>query len=244
MNRLGAAMARPGMDTRIQSSYAYANAESFYDASHGVFVDVTLSPSGQQITARVPADYAGNGFGLYAKVHKDDELLVVIPNGESAEGAVVVARLWSAAATPPAEAGADADEVMLIVEKDKHLRLKTTGQGKIELDSDTQITLQCDTVRLGDRAATEQVVLGTTYRQQQKALDTSLKTQFDLISQAFAQIATASSGLLVPPAGAAVKAAALIGQGAATAAKSAVDAFENAAGSNESAYLSGVSNTK
>lgn len=141
MNRLGAALARPGMDTRITSSYAYANDESHYDAAHGVFVDVTLAPSGQVLTARVPADYAGKGFGFYARIHKDDELLVVLPNGDPSDGPVVVARLWSQADTPPAEAGTDEDEVMLVVEKDKNLRLKTTGKGVVEVDSDTTVTI-------------------------------------------------------------------------------------------------------
>jgi hypothetical protein len=177
MNRLGAALARPGLDTRVNSSYAYANAESFYDAAHGVFVDVTLTPSGQVVTARVPSIYAGTGFGLYAKVHKDDELLVVLPNGEQAEGAVIVARLWSAADKPPSEAGVDPNEVMLIVEKDKHLRLKTTGGGKVEIDSEAQVTLQCDKVRLGDRDSTEQVVWGTTFRLNQKQMDQTVAAQ-------------------------------------------------------------------
>lgn len=141
MNRLGAALARPGMDTRVTSSYAYANDESFYDSAHGVFVNVTLAPSGQVLNARVPSIYAGKGFGLYARIHKDDELLLLIPNGDPAEGAVVIDRLWSQADTPPSEIGTDEDEVMLIVEKDKALRLKTTGSGKVEIDSDATVTI-------------------------------------------------------------------------------------------------------
>ena len=140
-NRLGQALARPGMDTRITSSHAYANGESHYDSAHGVFVDVTLAPSGQVLTARVPSIYAGKGFGLYARIHKDDQLLVLLPNGDPAEGAVVLMRLWSQADTPPSEIGTDEDEVMLVVEKDKALRLKTTGSGKVEIDSDATVTI-------------------------------------------------------------------------------------------------------
>jgi len=91
--RLGQALARPGMDPRVWVTLAYANGESAVDAPEGVFVDVTLSPSGQVVCARVGTGYAGNSFGAYGKIHKDDELVVVIPNGDPAEGAVVVARL-------------------------------------------------------------------------------------------------------------------------------------------------------
>lgn len=141
VGRLGAALARPGIDTRISSSRAYANAESYYDEKAGVFVDVTLVPSGQEVTARVPSLYAGVGFGFYARIHADDELLVVLPNGDPAEGAIVVARLWSEADTPPTEAKDDPDEIMLVVEKDKHLRLKTTGEGKVAIQSEKEIKL-------------------------------------------------------------------------------------------------------
>lgn len=139
VGRLGQALARPGIDTRIQTSRAYADDESYYDEKAGVFVEVTMVPSGQSVTARVPASYAGSGFGFYARIHKDDEVLVILPNGDPADGAVVVARLWSEADVPPAEAKDDPDEVMLIVEKDKSLRLKTTGEGKVEIDSDKQV---------------------------------------------------------------------------------------------------------
>lgn len=140
-NRLGAALARPGIDTRIQSSIAYALDESYYDKDHGVFVNVRAAPSGQKLTARVPSFYSGPSFGFYARIHKDDQLAVLIPNGEQAEGAIVIARLWSAADPPPAEVDNDLDEVMLIVEKDKPLRLKTSGNGKVEIDSDETVTV-------------------------------------------------------------------------------------------------------
>jgi len=141
ITRFSAGLARPGMDTRIQSSLAIADGESEYDEEEGVFVDVTLMPSGQKLTARVPANYAGKGFGFYARVHKEDDLLVVLPNGDPAEGAIVVARLWGAADTPPTEAKDDPDEVMLVVEKDKHLRLKTTGKGRVVVSSEDRVTL-------------------------------------------------------------------------------------------------------
>jgi hypothetical protein len=87
------------------------------------------------MSARVSADYVGQGFGFYAKIKDNDDLVVVVPSGDSAHGPVVVARLWSAADTPPTEATDDPTEVMLVIEKDKSLRLKVTGSGKLFLDA-------------------------------------------------------------------------------------------------------------
>lgn len=135
VGRLGASLARPGIDTRCWVSLAIATEDSVVDQEHGVFVDVTLVPSGEEYTARVPADYAGGGFGFYAKIREDDELVVVVPTGDAAEGPVVVSRLWSAADLPPQQAVDDPEEVMLIVEEGKNLRLTTSGSGSIVIES-------------------------------------------------------------------------------------------------------------
>jgi hypothetical protein len=135
VGRLSAALARPGMDTRIWVSAAVAMGEAQVDPKFGVFVDVTLIPSGEEYTARVPADYAGNGFGFYAKIHKDDDLVVVVPYGDAAEGVVVVARLWTAADLPPALAQSSPEDLILVVEKDKNLRVAVQGQGKVFVET-------------------------------------------------------------------------------------------------------------
>lgn len=160
MARFSMALARPGMDTRLQSSLAFAKGESFVDEKSGVFVDVMLAPSGEQVTARVAPDYAGKGFGFYAPVHVDDELLVVLPNGEQAEGAVVVRRLWSQADPPPTDAVADPTEVMLVVEKDRNLRLRVSGTGVVEVNSEAKVIVTSPTILLGSKDSAEPVPLG------------------------------------------------------------------------------------
>jgi hypothetical protein len=258
------------MDPRVWVTLAYANGESAVDAPEGVFVDVTLSPSGQVVCARVSTGYAGNSFGAYGKIHKDDELVVVIPNGDPAEGAVVVARLWSQADPPPADSVVDVDEIVLDIEVDKPYRLRTSGSGKIEVDAESKITLKsddtiildCDKVRLGKEAAGEQLVMGSTYRAQEQILDTSLAVQFAQIAAAFTAIQAAmvaynvamqaaSSKLLIPPAGkavgiatttmvAAVNAACVTGNSAGLAAQIAIQTFE----ASTLQYLSTISKTK
>lgn len=268
--RFGQALARPGMDPRVWISLAYANDESVVDPPEGVFVDVTLAPSGQVVTARVSAPYAGAHFGRYAKIHKDDELLVGLPNGDPAEGTIVLARLWSKADQPPDDASQNGDEVVDAIEPDKPYRLRTSGSGKIEVDAEAKVTvksgdtiiLECDKVRLGEEGASEQLVMGTTYRAKEQTLDTSLATQFAQIAAAFSAIQTAmiaynsamqpaSDKVLIPPAGkaigvatltmvTAVNAACVTGNTAALAAQTAINTFEASAPQ----YLSNVSKTK
>lgn len=174
VGRFGAAISRPGIDTRVWVSLAVALDESNVDSKYGVFVDVQLVPSGEQYTARVPADYAGKGFGFYGRIHKDDDLVVAIPSGDPMDGPVVVARLWSEADTPPQQAIDDPDEVMLIVEKDRNLRLAVSGEGKVEIDADKTVTVKCSDIRLGDLEPQDYAALA------QKVLDelNNVKTDF------------------------------------------------------------------
>jgi hypothetical protein len=134
VGRLGAAIARPGIDTRVWVSLAAAVGECVVDPQNGgVFVDLMLMPTGERCTARVPSVYAGVGFGLYAKIHLDDEVLVCVPSGDLAEGAVVVSRMWSASDPPPQQAQVTPDDVVLVVEQDKNLDVVPQGSGLINL---------------------------------------------------------------------------------------------------------------
>lgn len=136
-SRFGVAMARPGLDTRVWTSLAVALGDSTVDPTHGVFVDVKLLPSGQEVTCRVASEYAGVGVGLYVPVKKDDELIVIIPDGDPAHGPVVARRLWSASDPPPSQAGDSPDDFVLVVEEGTNIRLTVSGAGKVILTGDT-----------------------------------------------------------------------------------------------------------
>lgn len=169
VGRLGAALARPGIDTRVWESLAVARGESVVNPQHGVFVNVTLLPTGEKYTARVPSIYAGAGFGLYSKIHDGDELLVAIPSGNAAEGPVVVSRLWSASDLPPQDAITTPDDVILVVEQDKNLHIKVQGQGQVNIDTDGgnvrvnaasgNVAMVANEVDLGEDAPTDYAAL-------------------------------------------------------------------------------------
>lgn len=193
-NRTGDGLAKPGIDPRQWVSLAYANGESVVDAAHGVFVDVTLVPTNEVITARVTPIYGGNGFGLYAKVHADDELVVLIPNGNTAMGGVVVSRVWTAADLPPTVPTANVDDLILVVEKDKNLRISTQGQGQVFIESAATVTVNCPDIRLGDLAPSDYAAMA------QKTLDqlTAIQDAFNAHMHATAAVGAPSPPTPVP----------------------------------------------
>lgn len=204
--RLGEMISRPGIDPRVWVSLAVALDESFVEADEGVFVKVMLLPTGEEMLARVGAAYAGKGFGLYAGIHKDDELKVELPSGDPAEGPVVTARLWSAADTPPQEVVDHPEEVLLVVEKDKNLRLITSGAGKIYVKGET-VTLETQKARLGAEDATEAVILGNTYRTHEDTLNTAMAGKATADAAADAAVAALLAAMVTMPAMAAYIAA-------------------------------------
>ena len=154
-NMLSKAMTRPGIDPRSWCSLAIVQSVVIDEAA-GVFCDVLLMPSKRRETARLGAAYAGSGFGFYAPVKVDDEVLVSAPGGDPAQGLVITQRLWSPADVPPAGLEATPEDVVLVVEADKSLRLTVQGGG------DVVITAADGKVKLGGEAASQPVALGST----------------------------------------------------------------------------------
>lgn len=138
IGRLSAGLQRPGMDTRIWVSLAFAVDDSAVQ-DEGVFVDVVLLPTGETMTARVPAEYAGESFGLYSQILKDDEVVVEIPRGDPNEGAVVTRRLWNKQDKPPQVAKDNPKDFILVVKKDVNLRLVTSGTGQVLIKGEDKV---------------------------------------------------------------------------------------------------------
>ena len=149
-NMLSKAMTRPGIDPRSWCSLAIVQSVVIDEAA-GVFCDVLLMPSKRRETARLGAAYAGSGFGFYAPVRVDDEVLVSAPGGDPAQGLVITQRLWSPADVPPAGLEATPEDVVLVVEADKSLRLTVQGGGDLILSAAD------GKVKLGGEAATRGV---------------------------------------------------------------------------------------
>lgn len=143
--RMSAALARPGADPRAWVSYAIVTAVGVDE--EGVFADVTMVPTMDPVVARVGAEYAGPGFGLYAPLEVNDEILVGIPSGDPQHGVVVLRRLSSASDPLPDAAVAHQRDVVLVVKPGASLRIVVSGGGKVVLgdaDADDPILRRSD----------------------------------------------------------------------------------------------------
>jgi hypothetical protein len=161
--QLREAVAGPRNDTREWVKLATV-IEVGIDAE-GMFADVLLEPEGVEDTVRVGSIYAGNGFGFYAPLAVDDQVLVAFPDGDSNVGGWVISRAWSTADPPPVplQAGDEdpSSNVVLWVAPDKHLTLKVTGSGNINLQADAGKVCVGDVV---DASGTEPIAKGTTLK--------------------------------------------------------------------------------
>jgi hypothetical protein len=180
VQRVGQALARPGMDTRNWVQLAIVK-EIDVDPDHGVFATVTTMPDGLEQQARLGVIYAGDGFGVYAPLRVDDEVLCAVPEGDPDHGLVIVARLWSAADKPPTDVGsqdAPSEDLIVVVDRDKSLRVRLVGNGNavIAVDAGKVYLGGPDT---GDGAATEPAVLGDTLNEYLKSARAGLKVWLD-----------------------------------------------------------------
>ncbi|HUK34913.1 MAG TPA: phage baseplate assembly protein V [Vicinamibacterales bacterium] len=135
MQLLAEGVSRPGIDTRTWVSLAIVDAVNVVDGE-GVYVDVTLIPIGNPETVRMGAPYAGDGFGSYAPVKQNDEVVVMFPDGDPNVGGIIVARLWSASDPPPSEAVNNPDDYTLRIADGSNLWLKTSGDGTTKWSGD------------------------------------------------------------------------------------------------------------
>jgi len=227
LNRLSQGVQRPGIDPRVWCSLAVATEDEFFDKDHGCFVEVMLLPNGEELTCYVPQQYAGSDFGEHQQTIKaNDQLVVTVPNGDPAEGGVVLARFHSKAAKPPQLAQQNPQDFVRVQEKDTSWRLKLQGSGQWVFEGEDEVSVQsakkqtydCQTfiaktgnVRLGAEDATEQVPLGTTWRAKESAMHSTLQSQLGtligFITTAGASLTTAGPLTLLPPAGVAIAAA-------------------------------------
>lgn len=107
-----APQARPGADARSWVTIGVVK-ELGWDptpvagVSGGLFADVQMQPSGDIETCYVGVPYAGGGFGAWWPLEIDDTVIVVIPNGDSGYGPVIVGRFWNSGDLPPTSSDED-----------------------------------------------------------------------------------------------------------------------------------------
>lgn len=172
MGRLAHGLAFPGIDPRTWVSVACVTKVRI-DPDHGPMVDVILIPSGARSTARVGAEGATSGAGVWWPIQVDDEVLVGYPEAEPAHGLVVLRRLWALSDPPPGLAVDNPDDVLVQAPPGVNMRLVATNDGFV--------VVAASDVRLGAEDATEHLVLGDTYRGAEDALFLTVTALLDAI---------------------------------------------------------------
>jgi hypothetical protein len=93
------ATAGPGQDTRAWCSHGTVDVSTqsspavVFTKEYGPLVNVTLHPSGTPVRCRVAHDVAGNGEGGWHPFVDQDEVMVLVPEGDETAGCVIVGRL-------------------------------------------------------------------------------------------------------------------------------------------------------
>lgn len=144
VNRLSEAVARPGIDPRTWVTLA--TVKKFVMTSTGPYADVEIlsdmtiddfdNPVAHVETARVAPMYAGDGYGFYAPLQVNDEVVVGYPDGNPDHGLVVIGRCWSKADPPPSLGKDNPQDVCLQVLEDTNLRIQVFGSGNVVLGSE------------------------------------------------------------------------------------------------------------
>lgn len=179
--RLGRALAQEGMDLRHWVSYAtvasvggedgtpdYGDANAVVITPAGVEVDVVLEPSGYPITCRHGIS-AGTVF-ICTPIHAGDQVVVGIPDGNVSMVPEILKVIPGS--SNPIPVGDDGKPVFkndaaLVFAKGVPIDLRTDGGGWVRITPDGQILL-------GGPDATEQLVLGTTYREKEGEMNQNL----------------------------------------------------------------------
>lgn len=138
----------------------------------GAFADVLLNDN-HSVTAHVGASYTGENFGTYCPIEKGAMVAVAFQDGGEA---VIVARLFSQVAPPPARAQKNPDDLVIDVKPKQNLYLRVSKGAHVYLVSEDG-----GKVKVGAEEGLEPPALGQTlkgYLDQVKTWMESLKTAF------------------------------------------------------------------
>lgn len=186
--RVAQALAGPGIDTRVWASYAtvavvgddgepnYEDPHAVHIGPEGVSVDVILDPSGIPMTVRYLGVAGGQAGSIQYPIAPGDELVVLIPDGEMGGAPVALPALSSSWAKMPL--GPDGKPVfkndrILVLARGTPIDVRAGDGGRILVNQDGEVDVTGSKVQLGDAAATEQALLGTTYRSNEATLDSA-----------------------------------------------------------------------
>ena len=179
-------LASPGMDTRFWESLGtvgtiddsgepnYSDPHSVWIGPEGVECDVILQPLMQRVTALWGF---GGEIADIAPIHPGDQVLVACPNGDLMTP-VITTIIHSRANKQPMTAGVPIfdNKRRLIYARKGSIDIRTADTTQILMDPAGTVTTTAKRVNQGDASASEQEVLGTSYRRDEDTLFQQLLT--------------------------------------------------------------------
>lgn len=211
VGRMGEMLRQAGIDPRHWLSYGTVgivkddgtfdptDPHAIYVQSSGVSVDVLLHPMNQPVTCRYSGQQGGSASSIYCPIRPGDEVLVGIPDGDMRMPATILLVMNADHSRLPL-----GDDLKPLWQNDRVLvhsagtpiqARATDGTNQAELlvrpDGTLQVTGPAG-VTLGQPDATEPVVLGQTYRQNEDQMLTDWS--------ALMQVAAAACHAAVSPA--------------------------------------------
>ncbi len=195
MGRMAAGLARAGIDTRVWSCRAtvatihgdegaanYDDQGAVVISPSGVDVDVILEPYGWPITCRYPGIQAGE-VSILAPIRPGDQVLVSIPDGDLAAIPEIVKVIPDASgrALPTETDGKPVfrNDRLSIFARSVPIEIRTGGGGHLRINTD-------GTIQFGGTDVTEQLLLATTYRQNEGQMNQSLVAAISALNVAAA----------------------------------------------------------
>jgi hypothetical protein len=193
ISRMARGLARPGADTRHWVSYAtvaaidddgeidLSNPNALVISPGGIDVDVVLEPSGYPMTCTY--GQAAAAFFFAGPLRVGDQVLVEIPDGDAS----MIGRIVGPTSGPNGAAdvipiGPDGkplfqNDRVLLMSKGVPIELRTSAGQSLLLNPDGSI-------QIGGKDATQQLVLGTTYRGQEGTMNQNIITALSTFSAA------------------------------------------------------------
>jgi hypothetical protein len=208
--RLAAAVARPGVDTRLfvavgtvasvrgDAGPDFTSADAVVVSARGTRVDVVLEPHNFPISCGFGVQ-GGSGF-ITTPIHAGDRVMVAIPDGDPMLEPWVFQVLPSNVAQVPIDGGQPLarNDRVAIVARGVPLDLRVQDKARIQIAADGTIDLSVDDgggsirittdgqVQLGGSAASEHLLLGDIFRGAQAGMDTAIATTLELVADPFA----------------------------------------------------------
>lgn len=191
VKRLGRALAAQGIDLRHWVSYGtvasvsgedgtanYTDANAIVISPAGIDVDVILEPSKYPVTCRYGIQ-AGQVF-IGTPIHPGDQVVVMIPDGDVSMIPEIVKIIPGS--SDPIPVGDDGmpifkNDAALVFAKGVPIDLRTDGGGWLRVTADGKQLL-------GGPDAAEQLLLGTTYRSKEGAMNQSLTVALTTLTTA------------------------------------------------------------